>query len=115
MSDVTSYTRLRATVDPKFTADLESGYADFKLGVLLRLAREDAGLTQGQLAERLKTHKSAISRIEKGVGNLRLSTLARYAQALGCRLSLELRSNRRARGRAARQRQAAGLSVEFRL
>jgi ribosome-binding protein aMBF1 (putative translation factor) len=36
----------------------------FKIGAMLRQARETAGLSQEELAHRLKTKKTAISRIE---------------------------------------------------
>lgn len=58
---------------------LDSGYEDFKVGVLLRQAREKAGLTQEEVARRLDTQKSAISRIENHAGDIRFSTLERYA------------------------------------
>ena len=96
MSDLTKYTRSRAARDPEFAEDLEAGYEDFKIGVLLRQAREQAGLTQEEVAERLETKKSAISRIENSAGSIRLSTLERYAQAIGWKLSLELRPPRKA-------------------
>ncbi len=97
MSDLTRYTKERAARDPEFADDLESGYEEFKVGVLLRQAREEAGLTQEELAARLETKKSAISRIENHAGDIRLSTLERYAKALGRQLSLELRPARRGR------------------
>ncbi len=90
MSDLANYTIGRAARDPEFSGGLESGYADFKIGVLLKEARERAGLTQEELARRLDTQKSAISRIENHAGDIRLSTLARYAKALGHSLSLDL-------------------------
>ena len=95
MSDLKRYARKRAERDPEFGANLEAGYEEFKVGVLLRQAREEAGLTQEELAERLDTKKSAISRIENHAGDIRLSTLERYAKALGRQLSLELRPGRR--------------------
>ncbi|HKI01634.1 MAG TPA: helix-turn-helix transcriptional regulator [Thermoanaerobaculia bacterium] len=98
MSDLTKYTRSRATRDPEFAEGLEAGYEDFKIGAVLRQARERAGLTQEDVAERLETKKSAISRIENSTGSIRLSTLERYAEALGWQLSLELRPPRRASG-----------------
>lgn len=101
MSDLDRYTEARAGRDPEFAAGLEGGYADFKVGVLLRQAREQAGLTQEELADRLKTKKSAISRIENHAGDIRLSTLERYAKALGRSLSLELKPARSARRRTA--------------
>jgi transcriptional regulator with XRE-family HTH domain len=95
MSDLTKYARARAARDPEFAADLEAGYADFKIGALLRQAREKAGLTQEDVADRLETQKSAISRIENSAGTIRLSTLERYARAIGWQLSLELRPPRK--------------------
>jgi HTH-type transcriptional regulator / antitoxin HipB len=97
MSDLTRYMKERATRDPAFAEGLEGGYEEFKVGVLLRQAREEAGLTQEELATRLNTKKSAISRIENHAGDIRLSTLERYAKALGRQLSLELRPARRGR------------------
>lgn len=55
MSDLTKYTQSRAARDSEFSDDLETGYSDFKVGALLRQAREKAGLTQEQVAERLAT------------------------------------------------------------
>ena len=95
MSDLTKYTKARAERDPEFAEGLEAGYTDFKVGALLRQAREKAGLTQDQVAERLATKKSAISRIENSAGSIRFSTLERYARAIGCQLSLELRPPRK--------------------
>lgn len=91
MSDLTKYARSRAARDPEFADGLETGYTDFKVGALLRQAREKAGLTQEQVAERLATKKSSISRIENSAGSIRLSTLERYARAIGWDLSLDLR------------------------
>lgn len=92
MSDLTKYSRARAARDAEFAEGLEAGYQDFKIGALLRQARERAGLTQEEVAVRLATKKSAISRIENSAGSIRLSTLERYARAIGCQLSLELRA-----------------------
>jgi ribosome-binding protein aMBF1 (putative translation factor) len=94
MSDLTKYTQTRAARDPEFADGLETGYAEFKVGALLRQAREKAGLTQEQVAERLATKKSAISRIENSAGSIRFSTLERYARAIGWQLSLEFRPPR---------------------
>jgi transcriptional regulator with XRE-family HTH domain len=61
-----------------------------QLGVLLNQARLEAGLTQEQMAIKLRTKKSAISRIENHAEDIRLSTLANYAQAVGKHLHLEV-------------------------
>jgi len=95
MSDLTKYARARAARDPEFADNLEAGYEDFKVGALLRQAREKAGLTQEQVAQRLETKKSPISRIENSAGSIRLSTLERYADAIGWQLSLDLRPRRK--------------------
>ena len=91
MSDLAKYSKARAARDSEFADGLESGYADFKVGALLRQAREKAGLTQEQVAEKLETKKSAISRIENSGGSVRFSTLERYARAIGWQVNLELR------------------------
>ncbi|HEY0552833.1 MAG TPA: hypothetical protein VGG20_01100 [Thermoanaerobaculia bacterium] len=46
MSDLTKYVQARTAHDAEFADDLEEGYTDFKVGALLRQAREKAGLTQ---------------------------------------------------------------------
>jgi transcriptional regulator with XRE-family HTH domain len=97
MDDVERYIRERSARDPEFAEGFDSGYAEFKIGVMLRRAREEAGLTQEQIAEKLRTKKSAISRIETRAGDIRLSTLEKYAKALGRDLTVELDSPRRNR------------------
>jgi transcriptional regulator with XRE-family HTH domain len=57
---------------------------------MLRQARESAGLTQEELALRLNTRKTAISRIENHAEDIKLSTLERFAAALGKQLRLQI-------------------------
>ena len=95
MSDLTKYVKTRTARDSELADGLESGYAEFKVGALLRQAREKAGLTQEQVAERLETKKSSISRIENSAGSIRFSTLKRYARAIGRQVNLELRPTRK--------------------
>jgi HTH-type transcriptional regulator / antitoxin HipB len=90
MSDVKRYVQKRAEDDAEFAQNYEVGYADFKIGVILRQARESAGLTQEEVARRLQTKKSAISRIENHADDVRLSTLRRYADAVGASLQIRL-------------------------
>lgn len=52
--------------------------------------RRAAGLSQTQLAARMGTSQSAIARLEAGDADIRLSTLERYAAALGQRLQVRL-------------------------
>ena len=90
MSDIKRYVQKRAKSDTEFAQNYEAGYADFKIGVILRQARESAGLTQEEMARRLQTKKSAISRIENHADDVRLSTLRRYADAIGANLQIRL-------------------------
>ena len=90
MSDLKKYIKNRKTEDKEFACNYESGYDSFKLGVMLRQARVNAGLTQEQLAQKLKTKKSAISRIENHAEDIRLSTLEKVAEALGKTLKLSI-------------------------
>src|SRR5438445_13450296 len=48
--------------------------------------RRALGLSQTEVAARMGTSQSAVARLESGHGDLRLSTLERYAAALGKRL-----------------------------
>ena len=90
MSDLERYVKKRKRVNPKFAEGFEVGYSNFKVGVLLRRAREKAGMTQDDVAARLKTKKSAISRIENHADDIRLSTIQKYAKALGKNLRAEI-------------------------
>ena len=48
MSDLKKYVEKRKAEDPEFAENYESGYLDFKIGVLLREARKEAGQTGGR-------------------------------------------------------------------
>lgn len=54
-------------------------------GVVRQLTahRRDVGLSQADVAERMRTSQSAVARLEANRGDLRMSTLERYARALG--------------------------------
>ncbi len=86
MSDLIKYVENRKTKDSEFARNFDEGYQEFKIGVLLRQAREEAGLTQEEVARKLKTRKSAISRIENHAEDIRLSTLGKFARAIGKKL-----------------------------
>lgn len=75
---------------PEFAENFEEGYLNFKIGVILRQAREEMGITQSEIAEKLNTTKSVISRMENHADDIRLSTLRKYARALGKKVTLEI-------------------------
>lgn len=59
----------------------------------LRRARERAKLSQKELAEKLNTKKTAISRLESGRQNVTLRTLVRALEAIGrpYKITIEVR------------------------
>ena len=66
---------------------------DFDLGQLIYDLRTEAGLSQRELAERMGTTQSVISRLEEGGGaRNRIDTLARVAVALDRHLVLSFPS-----------------------
>jgi DNA-binding XRE family transcriptional regulator len=91
MNDLDRYIKKRKKTDPDFAKGFEEGYRDFKIGVILRQAREAAGLTQEELADRVGTQKTAISRIENHAEDIKLSTIQKVAKALGKNLEISLR------------------------
>jgi HTH-type transcriptional regulator / antitoxin HipB len=90
MSDLERYISKRKKKSPKFAEGFEYGYEAFEFSVMLRKAREKAGITQEAIAKKLRTKKSAISRIENHAEDIRLSTLGKYAHALGKTLRVRL-------------------------
>jgi len=91
MSDLDRYIKSRKKTDSDFARGFDEGYRDFKIGVILRQAREEAGLTQEELADRVGTQKTAISRIENHAEDIKLSTIQKVAKALGKSLEISLR------------------------
>ena len=55
--------------------ELDRDFESFKIGVLLKKAREDKNLTQEQLAELVDKKRTYISRVENNGSNLTLKTL----------------------------------------
>jgi HTH-type transcriptional regulator/antitoxin HipB len=88
MSDLRIYIDERKKHDPEFAEHFETGHHEFRLGVMLRKAREEAGLTQEELARRINTKKTAISRIENHAEDIKLSTLEKFVHALGKQLTI---------------------------
>jgi transcriptional regulator with XRE-family HTH domain len=83
-------------LDRKILRDQESlaEYEDARLRLwivrALATVRRLKGLSQGQVAERMGTSQSAISDLEKGTKDPRLSTLQRLARTLGFSMHMSL-------------------------
>ena len=69
--------------------ELEEGYENFKIGALIHDTRVEMGMTQEQLAEKVGTSKSYISKIENNIKEARISTLQKIIE-LGFGGHLEL-------------------------
>lgn len=90
MSDLQKYIQKRKENDKEFAENFDIGYEDFKIGEMLKHARTEKGLTQEEVAQKLHTKKSAISRIENHAQDIRLSTLQNFANILGKELKIQL-------------------------
>lgn len=72
--------------------ELEERYEDFKIGVLIHEARIKKGLTQEELAKKVGTTKSYISKIENNIKEVRLSTLKKIIElGLGGQIDLSIK------------------------
>lgn len=72
--------------DPKFREMVDAAYERRRLLRELAAKRERAGITQKDVAARMHTSQSAVARIERGEIDAKLSTVERYATAIGHRL-----------------------------
>jgi HTH-type transcriptional regulator / antitoxin HipB len=90
MSDFQKYKKKRSKQDPKFWAGYDERLETFKLGLMLKQARLESGLTQEQIAKSLKTTKSVVSRMENHATDIRLSTLEKFAKAVGRQINVSL-------------------------
>ena len=90
MSDLQKYINKRKKQDSEFEKNFDKGYEEFKIGEILKEARKDIGLSQEEVANKLQTKKSAISRIENHAQDIKLSTLQNFANVLGKELKIEL-------------------------
>ena len=81
----------RARTRKGFSAAYDALELEYQVAGQLLKARARAGLTQDAVAEIMGTTKSAISRLEAaGKHAPSLSTLERYAHAVGCKLQIKL-------------------------
>lgn len=76
--------------DPAYQEAFDELEAEFTISEMIIKARLHAGLTQAELAKKMKTSQSTITRLESGKANPSQSTLMRLAQATGHKLSINL-------------------------
>ena len=80
----------KALQDEKVHAEYDNLADEFDFIDTLVTMRSRAGLTQEELAQKINTAKSNISRLERGRGNPSWHTLEKYAGACGYRLRLAI-------------------------
>lgn len=80
--------------DPEFKKEYDDLEVEFALLRELLLARQRAGLTQADVAEKMGTKSPAVTRLETALSDRRhsptIATLKKYAEAVGCRLEVHL-------------------------
>ena len=76
--------------EPVFPGFREMASRRKALADALVARRLELGLSQTQVAARMGTSQSAVARLESGDADIRLSTLERYAVALGHRIDWRL-------------------------
>ena len=74
--------------DPEYRKEYDALEEEFALMAEVAKARSRAGLSQAELAKRMKTTQSAVARLESGRGLPSTRTLGRFAKATGHRLKI---------------------------
>ena len=74
--------------NPKYRRAYEALGEEFSLAAALIEARARAGLTQEQVAQRMKTTQAVVARLEGGGSMPSMRTLEKYAKATGTRLKI---------------------------
>jgi ribosome-binding protein aMBF1 (putative translation factor) len=76
--------------NPKVKAEYDAMAPGFDISMELIRARIRAGLSQAELAARMKTSQSAIARLESGQTLPSTKTLLRFAEATGSKVEVRL-------------------------
>jgi len=74
--------------NPAYRREYAALEEEFALAAAMIEARSRAGLTQAQLARRMKTTQAVVARLEGGGSKPSTRTLERYAEATGSRLRI---------------------------
>ena len=72
--------------DPDYVREFKNLEDEFALAQLFIHARGEAGLTQQELADRMKTSQAYVARLESGKEKPSTRTLSRFAKATGHRV-----------------------------
>jgi ribosome-binding protein aMBF1 (putative translation factor) len=88
MSDLQKYIANRKQTDKEFAEGYDAGYEALKLGAIVKELRLNSGMTQEELAKKLNTKKTVVSRMENHATDMRFSTLAKVANVFGKKLQI---------------------------
>ena len=91
MSDLQKYINKREKKNPGFKKGVLEEYENLKIGMQIKEMRSEKGMTQEEFARKLRTTKSAISRLENHAESVRLSTLEKVAAVLGKELVISFK------------------------
>jgi ribosome-binding protein aMBF1 (putative translation factor) len=80
----------RSLADPEVKREYDALAPEFEISAELLRARKRAGLSQAELAARMRTSQSAVARMESGQTLPSTKTLLRYAEATGSKIQLRL-------------------------
>lgn len=80
----------RLLSDPEVRREYDALAPEYEIATELIRARVRAGLSQAQLAERMKTSQSAVARLESGQTLPSTKTLLRFAEATGSKVQVRL-------------------------
>jgi DNA-binding XRE family transcriptional regulator len=87
-------TRARWRKEPAFAAAYDELADEFATLAALIRARQAAAMTQADVAERMGVAQAVVGRLESSAGSRKhapsLASLRRYAEAVGCRLRIDL-------------------------
>ena len=87
--------RALALSDPEVKAEYDALEDEFSLYSEMLKARKSAGLSQVEVAKRMKSTQSVVARLEGAGGNKKhspsLNTLRKYAEAVGCNLEVRFK------------------------
>ena len=89
--------------DPAYRAAYEGLEEEFALVNSMIKARARAELSQAEVAKRMGTTESAVSRLESGRGKPSTRTLERYAKAVGHRLRITIEPTPRSKPASTRR------------
>jgi HTH-type transcriptional regulator / antitoxin HipB len=91
MSDLEKYIEKREKKSPDFRKKVMEEYDNLRIGLQIKEMRAKNGMTQEEFAKKLRTTKSAVSRLENHAESVRLSTLEKVANVFGKKLIINFK------------------------